>query len=76
VTAVEPELAPTLVDSVEHLVCCHEPTLALCGAVTDGQVDGDEADCIVCLDLHPNLDICPLGGRCHMAEKPTRKADR
>jgi hypothetical protein len=59
-----------LADTVEHIVCCHDVTLALCGATTDGTLDGD-ADCVVCLDLAVDLRVCPLGpGACQLAERP------
>lgn len=51
-------------DDLCHVVCCHDPERAFCGAPITRDARWDEAaDCVVCLDLLPDLH-CPLYGTC------------
>lgn len=70
-TAVEPKPAPSRggTRDLEHIACCQDLDIALCGTRAPGQTWSRrvQVDCIVCTDL--------AAGSCH-AVCPKRKQEQ
>lgn len=59
---------PSTGDSLDHVHCCQDTDVMLCGARFAGPADAEDVNCVVCLDLEANADdYCPLGGTCIQA---------
>ena len=71
--AASPRVAPSRPaarDDLNHVVCCHDDNLTLCGfdATHLPWAFNDDKACVVCLDLEGRP--CPYGDTCPPEEAP------
>lgn len=55
---------PTSDDLLNHRHCCVSVNVTLCGHHIPDVTGCSHVECIVCADLNPNHDWCPLFKRC------------